>query len=74
VLSVNSMVALSSGAIGGIVLGWMADTAGVPVAMIAGAVALAAAAPLYVPAHRAERRERVRSRPQMGATVHSAEM
>jgi MFS family permease len=59
VLSVNSMVALSSGAIGGIVLGWLADTTSVPVAMIVGAVALSAAAPLYLPAHRAERRQRV---------------
>jgi MFS family permease len=57
VLSVNSMVALSSGAIGGIVLGWLADTTSVSVAMIAGAVALSVAAPLYLPAHRAERRQ-----------------
>lgn len=59
VLSVNSMASLSAGAIGGIVLGWLADTASVPVAMIAGAVALSAAAPLYLLAQRAERRQRM---------------
>jgi MFS family permease len=58
VLSVNSMVSLTSGAIGGIVLGWLADATSVAVAMIAGAVVLAVAAPLYLPAHGAERRRR----------------
>jgi MFS family permease len=58
VLSVNSLMALSSGAIGGIVLGWLADTASVPTAMLVGAAALSAGALLYLPAHRAERRQR----------------
>lgn len=58
VLSVNSMVSLTSGAVGGVVLGWLADAAGVPAAMVAGAVVLVVAAPLYLPAHRAERRRR----------------
>jgi len=59
VLSVTSMASQSSGAVGGIVLGWMADAAGLTPAMIAGAVMLALAAPCYLPAHRAERRRRV---------------
>ena len=59
VLSVNSMASMSSGAIGGIVLGWLADTAGLTTAMVTGAVLLALGAPLYLPAHRAERRRRV---------------
>ena len=50
---------MSSGAIGGIVLGWLADTAGLTTAMVTGAVLLALGAPLYLPAHRAERRRRV---------------
>jgi predicted MFS family arabinose efflux permease len=57
VLSANSMVSMPAASLGGIVLGWLADAAGVPVAMIAGALVLAAAAPLYLPAHRAERRQ-----------------
>lgn len=56
VLSVTSMASQSSGALGGIVLGWMADIAGLTPAMVAGAVVLVLAAPLYLPAHRAERR------------------
>lgn len=52
VLSVNSLTSLSSGAIGGIVLGWLADASSVPTAMLAGAVVLAIAAPLYLPARR----------------------
>lgn len=55
VLSANSMVSMPAAALGGIVLGRLADVAGVPVAMLAGAVVLAAAAPLYLPARRAER-------------------
>jgi hypothetical protein len=58
VLSVNSMVSLTSGAIGGIVLGWLADATSVAVAMIAGAVVLAVATPLYLPAYGADRRRR----------------
>lgn len=58
VLSVNSLTAMVGAAFGGIVLGWAADTAGLTTAMIAGAVVLALAAPLYLPAHRTERRRR----------------
>jgi MFS family permease len=50
VLSVNSMVSMPAAALGGIVLGWLADVAGVSGAMVAGAVVLAVAAPLYLPA------------------------
>ena len=56
VLSITSLASQASGAVGGIVLGWAADTAGLTVAMLAGAMTLALAAPLYLPAHRAERR------------------
>jgi MFS family permease len=59
VLSVTSMASQSSGALGGIALGWMADSAGLTPAMVAGAVMLALAAPCYLPAHRAERARRV---------------
>lgn len=52
VVSLNSMVAMPAGAAGGIVLGLVADRAGVSVAMLAGAVVLAIAAPLYLPAWR----------------------
>lgn len=55
VVSLNSMVAMPAGAAGGIVLGLVADRAGVGVAMLAGAVVLAIAAPLYLPAWRASR-------------------
>lgn len=53
VLSVNSMVSHPSGAIGGIVLGALADRASLSTAMLVGAVVLAAAAPLYLVGHRA---------------------
>jgi predicted MFS family arabinose efflux permease len=52
VLSVNSMVAMPAGAVGGIVLGAVADGAGVRVAMAVGAAVLAAAAPLYLVARK----------------------
>lgn len=55
VVSLNSMVAMPAGAAGGIVLGLVADRAGVSAAMLAGAVVLAIAAPLYLPAWRASR-------------------
>ncbi len=53
VVSLNSMVAMPAGALGGIVLGMIADRAGVSTAMLVGAVVLAVAAPLYLPAWRA---------------------
>ncbi|MFF5214265.1 MFS transporter [Micromonospora sp. NPDC000442] len=55
VISVNSMVALPAGALGGVLLGFIGDRAGVSTAMLVGAVALAVAAPLYLPAWRAGR-------------------
>ncbi|MFI7081002.1 MFS transporter [Micromonospora sp. NPDC049903] len=53
VISVNSMVAMPAGALGGVVLGFVGDRAGVGTAMLVGAVVLAVAAPLYLPAWRA---------------------
>ncbi len=55
VVSLNSMVAQPASAVGGIVLMAMADAVSVQVAMLVGAVVLAAAAPFYLPARRAER-------------------
>jgi predicted MFS family arabinose efflux permease len=55
VISVNSMVAMPAGALGGVVLGFVGDRAGVGTAMLVGAVVLAVAAPLYLPAWRAAR-------------------
>jgi MFS family permease len=52
VASLNSMAGLAAGALGGIVLGAIADNAGISVGMYVGAVVLAAAAPLYVLARR----------------------
>ena len=66
VLSLNSMISQPGGALGGIVLGTIADNAGVPVAMLVGAVVLAAAAPLYLPARKQEAR-----RPSQQAAVPS---
>ncbi|BCJ57268.1 MFS transporter [Micromonospora endophytica] len=56
VISVNSMVALPAAALGGVLLGHLGDRAGVSTAMLVGAVVLALAAPLYLPAWRAGRR------------------
>lgn len=47
-VSANSMTAMSGGAVGGIVLGALADATSVPTAMVAGAMVLAAATPLYL--------------------------
>jgi hypothetical protein len=55
VLSMNSMVGQPAGAIGTIVLSALADGASVPAAMIVGGIVCASAAPLYLPAFRAER-------------------
>lgn len=52
VMSLNSMVGHTAGAVGGIVLGAVADGAGIPVGMYVGAMVLAAAAPLYLIAGR----------------------
>ncbi|TWJ22595.1 putative MFS family arabinose efflux permease [Micromonospora endolithica] len=64
VLSLVSMVAMPSGAAGGVALGAVADRASVGTAMLAGAVALALAAPMYLPAWRAGRRS---AQPDRGA-------
>lgn len=58
VLSMNSMVSQPAGAIGAIVLGALADGASLSTAMIVGGLVCAAAAPLYLPAFRRERRAR----------------
>ncbi|PZG07002.1 MFS transporter [Micromonospora craterilacus] len=55
VISVNSMVAMPAAALGGVLLGLIGDRAGVSTAMLVGAVVLAVAAPLYLPAWRAGR-------------------
>ncbi|SCL33666.1 Predicted arabinose efflux permease, MFS family [Micromonospora nigra] len=55
VISLNSMVAMPAASAGGVLLGLVADRVGVSVAMLVGAVVLAAAAPLYLPAWRAGR-------------------
>jgi predicted MFS family arabinose efflux permease len=52
VLSLNSMFSQPAGALGGIALTALADGTSVSIAIIAGAVVLAAAAPLYLPAAR----------------------
>ncbi|RGC65971.1 Major Facilitator Superfamily protein [Micromonospora sp. MW-13] len=56
VLSLNSMMGQSAGALGAVVLTALADATSVGTAMLVGAVALALAAPLYLPAWRAARR------------------
>lgn len=55
VLSLNSMMAQPAGALGGVVLTTLADRTSVSTAMFVGAVVLALAAPLYLPAWRAGR-------------------
>ncbi len=52
VLSMNSMVAQPAGAVGAIVLGATATEAAVSTAIVLGGIALALAAPLYLPAVR----------------------
>jgi MFS family permease len=48
VVSANSLTSQVGGAVGGIVLGLLADNAGIPTAMVVAAVVLAAAGPLYL--------------------------
>ena len=55
VLSMNSMVAQPAGAIGAIALAALADGTSLSTAMVVGGVICALAAPLYIPAWRAER-------------------
>lgn len=56
VISLNSMVAQPAGAIGGVVLTMLAQATSISTALLVGAVVLAAAALLYLPAWRAGRR------------------
>ncbi|MBF9132644.1 MFS transporter [Plantactinospora sp. S1510] len=56
VVSLNSMVAQPAGALGGVLLTALAGATTVSTAMLVGAVVLAAAAPLYLPAWWAARR------------------
>lgn len=70
VLSMSSMVAQPAGAIGAIVLTALADGTSITTAMLVAGIACAAAAPLYIPAWRAEkRRESVRDDPALPANV-----
>jgi predicted MFS family arabinose efflux permease len=55
VLSINSMVAQPAAAVGAIVLAALADGTSISTAMVVGGVVCALAAPLYIPARRAER-------------------
>jgi hypothetical protein len=67
VVSLNSMVGQPGSAVGLIALTALAEAAGVSVAMYVGAVVLAAAAPLYLPAWR-----QARSRPPAHAAPMAA--
>ena len=58
VLSMNSMVAQPAGAIGAIVLAALADGTSLATAFVVGGIACTVAAPLYIPAWRAEQRRR----------------
>ena len=58
VLSLNSMVAQPAGALGAIMLAALADGTSISTAMIVGGIICAVAAPLYIPAWRAERARR----------------
>jgi MFS family permease len=55
VLSMNSMISQPAGALGAITLAALADGTSISTAMIVGGIVCALAAPLYIPAWRAER-------------------
>lgn len=55
VLSMNSMISQPAGALGAILLAALADSTSISTAMIVGGIICALAAPLYIPAWRAER-------------------
>ena len=59
VLSMNSMVSMPAFALGGVLLAALGDAVSLPTAIVVGGVICAIAAPLYVPAWRAERAGRV---------------
>ena len=58
VLSMNAMVAQPAGAVGAIVLAALADGTSLSMAFVVGGIVCAVAAPLYIPAWRAEQRRR----------------
>ncbi|GIF96411.1 MFS transporter [Catellatospora citrea] len=62
VLSLNSMMGQPAGALGGVALTALAAATSISTAMLVGAVVLAAAAPLYLPAWREARRKPVPER------------
>ncbi len=68
VLSMNSMIAQPAGALGAILLSALADGTSLSTAMVVGGVICALAAPLYIPAWRAERARAARGalRPALG--------
>ena len=55
VLSMNSMISQPAGALGAILLSALADGTSISTAMVVGGIICALAAPLYIPAWRAER-------------------
>jgi hypothetical protein len=55
ILSMNSMISQPAGALGAITLAALADGTSIATAMIVGGIICAVAAPLYIPAWRAER-------------------
>jgi predicted MFS family arabinose efflux permease len=57
VISLNSMVSQPAGALGGVLLTALAAATSISTAMLVGGVVLAIAAPLYLPAWRADRRQ-----------------
>ncbi|MFF5056851.1 MFS transporter [Micromonospora sp. NPDC000663] len=63
VLSLNSMVAQPGASLGGVVLTAIAAATSVSTAMVVGAIVLAVAAPLYLPAWRAGRRQKSAAEP-----------
>src|SRR5262249_5542393 len=67
VISINSMIGQPAGALGGILLASLADATSLGLAMVVGGMVCAAAAPLYIPAWRAER-----ARPRAGADAAPA--
>ena len=67
VLSMNSMVAQPAGALGAILLAALADGTSLSTAMVVGGIICAAAAPLYIPAWRAERARTAATRLQLAA-------
>jgi predicted MFS family arabinose efflux permease len=74
VLSMNSMVGQPAGAIGAIVLASIADGTSLTTAMVVGGVVCALAAPLYIPAWRAEKRRRAGNPPGSGDTIDATEV